>query len=414
MNPLSKNSGIWQWSMFGFVLAGCTGFLFRLGMVQGLPYGLSFENIRHAHSHLMFFVWASLLPLYLIKLGLASGYHANLGARLMRVALWWVAIFGFLSYPAFVLYGYHPVPLGSATIPLAAILSGMVMIGWYIFMAGYLVTKSHKKNFEANPWFEGALLMLFISSLGAWGVGAIQFFSFGNPLFMKSLTHFFLAVFTEGWVLLVLIGLISKALNLKEEDYVVSPLILIGVISIGAPLTFPYGISGSMLSLQLSVAARIGGILIAEGVLLFVYSMMKARKNQLSLWIWPLLFLALKSVMQIIASVSPSDLWVSDHGIRILYLHVALLGAFTTGITCYLRGIANLKPAYFYGVLISVIIVILTLVLMTHLWPISLKGNWMYDALMLGTLFPIAAMTAFWIRLKRAVDREHYTATHGR
>lgn len=407
MTSLSKNSGIWHWSMFSFVLAGCTGFLFRLGFVHTLPIDLNFENLRHAHSHLMFFGWASLLPLYLIKMDAVPGYHAALGARLMKSALWWITVFALLSYPAFVLYGYQPVHLGDSNLPIAAILSGLVMVGWYIFMIGYLITRFRKHDFKVNPWYEGALFMLFISSLGAWGVGILQFVSFGGSLLPKALTHFFLATFSEGWVVLVLIGLIARSLKLSEDDYVVSPMIIIGVIAIGAPLTFPYGLSDSFISFDLSVAARMGGLLIAEGILIFVYSVFKIRWNKLSLWIWPLLFLVLKAIMQVTASVSPADLWLSDFGIRILYLHVMLLGAFTTGITCYLQQAANIKPAYFYGVLVSVTAVILSLILMTHFWPDSLSGIWIYEVLMVAAILPVIAMTVFWIQLKLTVDKEH-------
>lgn len=407
MTSLSKNSGIWHWSMFSFILAGLTGFLFRFGFVEPLPMGLSFENLRHAHSHLMFFGWGSLLPLYLIKLHTLPGYHAALGAKLMRGALWWILMFTLLSYPPFLLYGYEPVVLAGSRIPLAAILSGMVMVGWYIFMAGYLVTRFKKKDFSPNAWFEGALFALAISSLGAWAVGILQFVPFGGPLLSKALTHFFLATFMEGWVLLVLLGFISISLKVKEDDYVVSPTILVGLIAIGAPLTFPYGISSSLISFDLSVAARMGGLLIAEGVLLFIYSAGISRWKELSIWKWPLLFLILKSILQVIASVSPVELWLSDHGIRILYLHVVLLGAYTTGICCYLSQIAEIQKSYFYFIVISVSFLILTLIPLTHLWPDFLNGVWVYEALMAGALLPVIAISLFWLKLAQRVHRDH-------
>lgn len=403
MNVLAKDSGIWQWAMFSFILAGLAGFLYRMGFIFPIPFDLNLENIRHSHSHLMFFGWASLLPLYLIKLDAVPGYHAAFGAKLMKYSLWAVMVFGLISFPFFLLWGYSSVPVGSLLLPFSVIISGLVMIGWYGFMGGYLITKYKKHDFESNVWFEGALFMLFISSLGAWGVGLVEILEIGGPFFGKALTHFFLATFVEGWVLLVLLGLISKTLKLQDEDFVVSPIVLVGLIAIGSPLTFPYGISESLVSINLSVSARMGGFLVAEGTLLFVYTAYKMQKGKLSIWIWPLLFLVLKAIMQLIASVSPADMWLSDHGIRILYLHVLLLGAFTTGVVSFLIQDTKINSGYFHGILISVSLVILSLILLTSFWPLFLSGIWIYYALAFAALLPIFTMFIFWIRLRNAV-----------
>jgi hypothetical protein len=402
MKLLVKDSGIWQWAMFSFVLAGLTGFLYRFGFIIPLPDELNLENIRHAHSHLMFFGWATLLPMYLIKLDSVPGYHAAFGARLMKGSLWFSLIFGFMSFPSFFLWGYRAVEMGGVTLPISAIISGVVMIGWYGFIVGYLITRKYKRDFKSNIWFEGALLMLFISSLGAWGVGFAEIIGIGGPLFGKALTHFFLAVFVEGWVLLVLIGLIAKSLKMNDNDFALSPCIVVGLIAFGAPLTFPYGIPESFVSINTSVAARMGGILIAEGVLLFVYSAWKTRRGKISIWIWPLAFLALKSVMQLIASLSPADLWLSDHGMRIFYLHVTLLGALSTGLVAFLSEKESLPKRYFYGVLIAVSILLFSLIFMTSIWPESLSGIWIYTGLTVTAILPIIAVSLFWVKLNKS------------
>ncbi|MDR9414972.1 MAG: hypothetical protein RI564_01720 [Gracilimonas sp.] len=402
MKLLVKDSGIWQWAMFSFVLAGLAGFLYRLGFIVSMPYEVSLENVRHAHSHLMFFCWAALLPMYLIKLDTIPGYHAAFGARLMKGSLYFSLVTGLLSFPAFFFWGYSSVAIGSAQIPVSAVLSGLVMIGWYGFMSGYLVTRKQKKNFIPNTWFEGALLMLFISSLGAWGVSLVEFISIGGALFGKALTHFFLAVFVEGWVLLVLMGLIAKSLKMEDEDFTLPPGILVGLIAIGAPLTFPYGIPESFVSINMSVAARMGGVLIAEGVLLYVYSVYKSKRLSLGIWIWPLGLLALKAVMQLIASLSPADLWLSDHGVRVLYLHVTLLGALTLGLAAFLSREENISQPYFYGLVFSILLLLFSLIFLTSLWPEPISGVWIYSAMVITAIFPILAMLVFWLKLRKS------------
>ncbi len=405
MNLLAKDSKIWQWAIFSFIIAGLTGFLYRMGFVTSLPFDLNLENVRHAHSHLMFFGWASLLPLYLIKVRMVPGYHAAIGVKLMKGALWSVLVFGILSYPFFMIWGYRSVPVGETFLPLSTILSGLVMISWYAFMVGYVITRMKKSDHSPNVWFEAALVMLFISSLGAWGVGTVEMFDLGGPLFGKALTHFFLATFVEGWVVLVLLGLISESLNLNEEDYVISPTILAGLIACGAPLTFPYGISESMMDLNLSVTARIGGVLIAEGVLLFLYSVIQRKEKIQKIWLWPLALLALKSLMQLIAAVMPADLWLSEHGIRILYLHVLLLGSFTLGVVAYMSREAELHPVYFYGLVLSVMLLLISLIWMTSLWPLFLSGVWIYTAMAAIAIVPVFAMLWFWFGIRRAIQK---------
>ncbi len=402
MNDIIKDSNIWQWAIACFVIAGLTGFLFRLGFVIPLPANLSLQNIRHAHSHLMFFSWASLLPLYLIKMSIIPGYHAAKSVRLMKASLWAVLLFGLFSFPSFLMWGYRPVAIGSALLPVSAIISGLVMIGWYGFMIGYLITRFRKKDFKPNSWFEGALVMLFVCSLGAWGVGSAELLHLGGAQFSKALTHFFLTVFVDGWVLLVLLGLIAYALKMKEDDFLVSPTVLIGLIAIGSPLTFSYGIPESMIDLNLSVAARLGGLLVAEGVIIFVISVFKKYSvKETKLWIWPILFLVLKAVMQFIASVTPAELWLSDHGVRILYLHVILLGAFTMGMSVLFTEKFQISRRYCYAILVSVSLVIFSLLFMTGFWPANLSGAWMFNVMIIFALLPVASMIVFWMKLRK-------------
>ena len=55
--------------------------------------------------------------------------------------------------------------------------------------------------------------MLVLSSFGAWGVALIQFGGIENPLYGTALTHFFLATFTEGWAVLMAVGLMYEYLK---------------------------------------------------------------------------------------------------------------------------------------------------------------------------------------------------------
>ncbi len=403
---LRNSSFLWQASVGCFILAGLTGFLYRLGMLGWMPGELSFDNVRHAHSHLMFFAWAVPLPFYIImqKIVEKSGSEVR-GLNSMKYSIGATILFGLLAYPFFLFYGYRPVPLGSATMPLSVIFSGLVMVNWYGFMWGYWKERSALKEDDGLPWFDGALFLLAICSLGAWGVAVIQELAPESHLLMKSMTHFFLAAFTEGWVVLILLAILISELNLDKKNWPVSTQLALGCIAIGAPLTFPYGISESLLSSTLLITARIGGALSAMGILTVLLALYKSGKWKHRIWIWPIVLLTLKGLMQLGSSVIPSSFWLSDPGLRLLYLHILLLGGLTLMGMGWLQMKSSVSIRYYQSVGVAILITLVTLLIPTRLWPGVLAGAWILYALAIGALLPIIAVSAHWIKLAGSENR---------
>lgn len=390
---------IWQVAFACFILAGITGTFYRLGIVGWLPWDLSLQNIRHAHSHLMFFGWAVPLPLYIFLTKIAADTGTNKTAiRWMRRSLWGCLFFGILSYPFFLFFGYHSVEIGAFTMPLSVIMSGMVMITWYLFIGSYLAVRN-KLESRINPWYEASLVMLFISSLGAWGVALIQYIDPVNQLFMKALTHFFLAVFTEGWVLLAVLAILFDALSLKDRDLLLSPGVLIGMIAVGAPLTFPYGISESLLNPMLLNSARFGGLIIAVALFILLYGFLKSGKWKTSIWIWPLGLILIKALMQLSTSILPSEFWLADHALRILYLHVLLLGILTLGCVGWMHQQTGVAGKSYTLLASAVMVVLVSLFLMTRFWPEDWSGMWIFYLATGATLLPVLALGLEWIKL---------------
>lgn len=384
--------------LFCFILAGITGFFFRLQFAWPASFQWNPVHLRHAHSHLMFFGWATLMPMYAMLNEVKGNKHSRPG--LMSKALGAVLITGLISYAAFLFLGYEPLN----GIPVAAVLSSLVMIGWYVFAAGYY---RQRKSVESGYrlWVEAALIMLIVSSAGAWGVGISGITGAGNILLTKSLTHFFLAVFTNGWVILVIMFLCIRGINMTEEDYIISPVIIVSMVCLGAPLTFPYGLSESLVNLPLSVSARVGGLLIGQAMLLFVASLISAGKVKNKLWYVPLIFLAIKGGMQLVAAVIPAGFWLADHGIRIFYLHVLLLGALTPAIAYYLVEItvARISHASLRWLALSVILLIMSLIPLTGIWPPEWSGTWIFKMLGVTALLPVLAMSGIWMSLRAGV-----------
>ncbi|NIT58200.1 MAG: hypothetical protein GWN00_18810 [Aliifodinibius sp.] len=400
------NQWLWHISIACFVLAGLTGFLYRLGMMGWVPGDLSLGNIRHAHSHLMFFGWAVPLPFYIIMQKIVDKTDSGMeGINTMKYSIAAVLFFGLLAYPFFLFYGYRPVNIGSASLPLSVIFSGFVMIGWYGFLIGYWKSRTTLKEDESLPWIDGALVLLTVCSLGAWGVAVIQEVTPSSHLLMKSMTHFFLAAFTEGWVVLVLSGVLISELEIGRQHWWASPQFALGAIAIGAPLTFPYGISESLLTPMLLGTARFGGGLAAIGLLSVVYAIFKSGKWRHAIWIWPVALLTLKGIMQLGASVVPSSFWLADPGLRVLYLHILLLGGLTLLAFAWFNRRTSVSKIFFHLVGGTIMVTLLTLLMFTGVWPKVLSGAWIIDALALGALLPILAVIAYWIKLTQFSNR---------
>lgn len=391
--PKSLNR-IWKLSLLSFIIAAMTGFLYRYGMLYPLPDWLNFANIRHAHSHLMFFNWVSppLMVLMIDRLIQNENVHA---IRSFSNCLYVMLFLGFLSFPFFLLYGYHSVAIGSASLPLAAIISGFVMITWYWF--GWLWMKYRNEDDSSIPltFYEGALLALMVSSLGAWGVSIFQFTPIDSPLISSAMTHFFLAVFTEGWAVLTVLGLIWTKVETDPNSLPVKKEWLWIPILVGSMLIFPYSLTESLVTTPMLISAMAGMLLIILSTALNVWLFFKNGLFKGFIWQTILILLCLKVLMQALALL-PIDIWPGEHGLRVLYLHLLLLGVISILLTdlFYPLKYFNIKVIF----IISVILVLISLLMISGYWPPSLTPPGLYFWIMIIALLPVIPLTLIYFK----------------
>ncbi len=386
------NNKVWQLSLLSFVVAAFTGFLYRYGMFWPLPEGIGFANIRHAHSHLMFFNWATPPLMVWMATAVVNGNEQRLSAR-FGACLYTMLFLGFLSYPFFLLYGYHSVPIGSASLPLAAIISGLVMITWYWFI--WLYWKERKTTGDSLhlTLYDGALIALVISSLGAWGVSVFQFTDIDSPLVSSAMTHFFLGVFTEGWVVIGLLGMIwhragEPALPF-EAWWLWLPLLF------GSMLVFPFSLDRSIITPAMHLSANAGLILIGISTALHLWLFVRRKLLIGFLMKTVAVLIGLKVLFQLIA-VLPFGIWPGEHGLRVLYLHLLLLGIVSPVLVEWFH--PNRERAAKTIFTLTILAVLVTLLFISGYWPAQLMVPNVYHWVLVAAFLP--GVPAAWLLVK--------------
>jgi len=385
-------SALWKLSLLSFVIAGLTGFLYRFGFLMPLPEWLHLGNIRHAHSHLMFFNWIT--PPILIWMA-AEVIRADdkQSIRKIKQCIYLMMILGFLTWPFFLLFGYQSITIDSANLPVAAMLSGLVMITWYWFgILYYRARQGMKSALLTVVLFDGALAALVVSSLGAWGVSVYQLSSLESPLISKALTSFFLGVFTEGWVILGLLGILwsgvkSAELNIKESWYW-KPVLF------GSLLIFPFSLDQSIITPLMLYSAKAGLLLIVVGLSINLFGFLRSSFVASGIGRAILLLLGLKILFQA-GALLPTGIWPGEHGLRIFYLHLILLGFGSTGLIVAFH--PDTKTAAKWSYVASMTAVLITLGMFSGYWPRTFIPEhlvyWLAGAALLPVL-PVAWLLA--------------------
>lgn len=390
----SASSLKWAWfsALTCFTLAATTGAILRFGMLYGLPEGLFLHNVRHAHSHLMYFGWATpaLMALIASNLPRLTGRpNSILIQRLLRL----VFAVALLAYLAFLAYGYQPAPVGKLRIPLSTIGAGLNVLVWYGFVIYYWrATRGAARYLSLRLW-DAALAFLILSSMGAWGIALSTVAGISTPLLSLGLTHLFLDLFADGWFLLAILGAAFLGVPAKGS----ARLTQFGenLIVIGLPLTFLLSLPANSLPIPVSILASLSAFLAASGLLVLLTVLVRALRqvdDQAQRWLWTFaaFFLTLKALAFLVVALPEGAEWSTRMGLRISYLHWLLLGGVTVGLFAAARRNWGSDAAPAWGALLVVItILLLSLVPITRLWPSSWGGRWTLVMASWATLGPI-------------------------
>jgi len=393
----------WLAALFCFVVAGATGSLLRFGMLGGFPAGLQLLNVRHAHSHLMYFGWVTPALMALIAARLPAPPSRGLPRLLAAIIAASLA-----AYVSFLLTGYRPVNIGGSSLPTSTILAGLNVLLWYGFVAIY---RRMARGLPRYPWlrlWDAALGFLVLSSLGAWGLALSNVLGLEDPIWSLALTHLFLDIFADGWFVLALLGLAYAAL----PDAATRRAARWGetLLVAGLPLTFLLSLPAG--SVPGAVRWLVGGaaLLVGAGLLANVWALLPAAWEKGRLWLVPLAFLSLKAVAELVMSVPAGAAWAGSMALRIPYLHWLLLGFVTLGVIAaaeqrWGRRAVSARP-WMVG---AVILLELSLMPLTLLWPPSWGTAWALQIAAWASLGPVLVALVMLVAQSRAQNREAET-----
>lgn len=382
---------IWLAALLCFVIAGSTGSLYRFGLINGLPDGWNLVNIRHAHSHLMYFGWATPALMALIVTWLPRLTGRSISRRFQWVMVTTIIV-ALLAYVMFFQYGYQVAEIEGRRIPLSVLMATLNVLAWYAYVFLYFrVTKGVTRTRPLRFW-DAALIFLVLASMGAWGVAVVSRLQVEDPFWSQAMTHLFLDLFSEGWFVLAVLGLAyanhpvdennnsqQKAANWGEQ-----------LIVIGLPVVFLLALPVNLVPGGLRVIATIGGLLVTAGILFSIWALWTGVSSKWTGWRVPLALLALKAVVGLGMLLPITARWAQQNSMRVLYLHLLLLGFVTLALFVSAREVWGREavPGHRWLVL-AIGVLLLSLVPLTGLWPDAWRGLWTLQVAAWVSVWPV-------------------------
>jgi hypothetical protein len=396
--PARDGLGTWWWAIAAFAVAALTGSLLRFGMLHGLPFGLTFVNVRHAHSHLMYFSWVTPALMLLMMASLRRSGLRVRGAWVAPVAL----ACGASTFVPFLVSGYGTVDVGGRALPLSMITSGLNGLAWYAFVGVYAAATWGRVRTLALRAFDASLFLLVLASMGALGLAGTAFAGAADPAWMLALVDFFLDLFGDGWFTLGLLGLAYASLAPVRGAGVASR--GVEILTLGLVLRSLAALAAPMGGAWLPALAAAGTAASGVGLLLCVWPLW--RSGGAGPWALPIAFLTAKGVVELGTASPAVAASIEAMGLRVFLLHAFLLGAVTLGLVAAARALLGRDAARYPGYLsVAVLALLVSLLPLTGAWPWA-RGAWVLPVAAWLSLAPSVALVALaWRPPVRDVSR---------
>lgn len=383
-----------------FALAGATGAFLRFGIFHGMA-GLNYANVRHAHSHLMFFSWVTPAIIALMAAQLPRLTGRPLGSGFRRIIPVLIGL-GLLAYVPFLLYGYRSASIGSVNLPLAVIAATLSVLAWYVFAAVYFRQVWGAPRTRALWLMNAAVIFLLLATIGVIGMPIATRFGVENPVWSFAFTHIFLDLFSEGWFVLAVLGLAYAAMPDASQH----PWARVSgdLLAAGLPLVFLLFLPVTMVPPSLRWVGSAAGLLVIIGTLGNVAALWRSTGRSAGGGIWrvPLVYLAAKALAQLGLLLPATAQWLEIARARVPYLHLLLLGFVTLGLFAAAQqrwGVAGRR-----WMVAAVTVLVLSLLPLSGLWPPGLGGLWALHAAAWAALGPVIVALAVLATDRRTAE----------
>ncbi len=379
----------WRLALFSFTLAAATGAFMRFGLYLGFPWDLQFTNVRHAHSHLMFFSWATPALVLCAHAALRSvGRRLPGGANLAVAA----ALAGLAAYVPFLLSGYGLLRVGDTSLPVSMMTSGLNGVIWYLLALLYALGSRGAVRTPALRLMDGAVAMLVASTLGVLLLMRQGMAGTATPASVAVNAEYYTTLFADGWFGVGLLG----ALALTRFPRVRRGGFGAATWSLAAGLLARSGARLAEFSYHspaLGLVEGLGGLLAATAWLWLVAALWRGRSADRAsgdvVARVALGLVGLKAMAELALALPAGAAFVANEGLRVPLLHAFLLGAVSLGLAS--SGRVLLGPRAWHGLRLfafAVAAMILFLVPLTGAWPAALSGAWTLRAAAYSSLLP--------------------------
>ncbi|MCB0685796.1 MAG: hypothetical protein KDC53_04705 [Saprospiraceae bacterium] len=308
-------------AFISFLFTAMLGGVLRYAFVVGLPDGIQFRYLQHAHSHvgMMGWLYSALYIFILILFDLKRKIYFH---------LFWItqiAVAGMLlSFPV---QGYAAVSIFFTTLHLMAS---------YIFIIQVFRDLKKKYNRPSYTMLKTSLVLLFISTLGTWALGAIMNSPLKGSAWYYDAIQFFLHFQFNGWFIFGIIALFLKYLEnrgvaIEEKKFK----LFYRSLLISCFLTFSLALTWSTPTWALFVLNSIG-VVLQIFALYYFFRILRECHQQIKkfiktpaykLWKFTFYLLTLKIVMQSLVAIP--KLAIVSYTIRnfvIGFIHLLMLG----------------------------------------------------------------------------------------
>ena len=293
-------------ALFALVIAASTGSLLRFGLG-----------------------WATLALMALIWHFL-SGYTRRALPRSVHWQLGITAVLALLSFPAFWVNGYGLTQIGSASLPLGAMIATLNGLTWFHFAWLYWRESRGlaRRPLPVQLW-DWAILLLLLSSGGALGLVGLVVTGVQSLFLQQTFLHLFLDLFAVGWFTVALLGLLWAWLGQRIELPRRLPIL---PLALAIAPTFFLGISPALVSpLLFWVAALANGL---AGLLIFWHVGALLRHWAHLSWLvrFGVGMLAVHGLMALVVLWPGVWVWSGGTQLRVYFLHNLLLGWMSSGL----------------------------------------------------------------------------------